>query len=146
MVLHQMSSSQLETAGRDQNTVHRTGSGRHQLQQRVVCLLGELQLCGCAAACLVWLPLSLGRRHLCTHFRLTLSIVLTCDCSPLHLQQLREVLHKRLNMKNPHKVWLATHLCEAILEKCSDVVGPIRSDIYQVHAKAESQKPSTRSP
>lgn len=52
--------------------------------------------------------------------------------SPSHAQQLRDVLHKRLNMKNPHKVWLATHLAEAILEKCSDVVGPIRSDIYQV--------------
>lgn len=53
----------------------------------------------------------------------------------LHLlpQQVRDVLHKRMFMKNPHKVWLATHLAEDILHKCPDTIGPIRSDIYQVH-------------
>ena len=49
-------------------------------------------------------------------------------------QQVRDVLHKRMNMKNPHKVWLATHLADDILKKCSDTIGPIKSDIYQVTA------------
>lgn len=53
-------------------------------------------------------------------------------CAALWLQQVRDVLHKRMNMKNPHKVWLATHLAEDILKKCTDTIGPIRSDIYQV--------------
>jgi hypothetical protein len=48
------------------------------------------------------------------------------------LQQVRDVLHKRMNMKNPHKVWLATHLADDILKKCPDTIGPIKSDIYQV--------------
>lgn len=50
------------------------------------------------------------------------------------LQQVRDVLHKRMNMKNPHKVWLATHLADDILKKCPDTIGPIKSDIYQVTA------------
>ena len=29
-------------------------------------------------------------------------------------QELRDALHKRMNMKNPHKVWLATYLAEAV--------------------------------
>lgn len=37
-----------------------------------------------------------------------------------------------MNMKNPHKVWLATHLADDILKNCSDTIGPIRSEIYQV--------------
>ena len=57
----------------------------------------------------------------------------TSDTPPtLTLQQVRDVLHKRMNMKNPHKVWLATHLADDILKKCPDTIGPIKSDIYQV--------------
>jgi hypothetical protein len=55
------------------------------------------------------------------------------------LQQVRDVLHKRMNMKNPHKVWLATHLADDILKKCPDTIGPIKSDIYQVICLARIQ-------
>lgn len=46
-------------------------------------------------------------------------------------QQMRDILHKRLTVKNPHKVWLATVLTDKVLKDCADVIAPVRSDLFQ---------------
>jgi hypothetical protein len=52
-----------------------------------------------------------------------LSSSLRSSCTPLHDQEVIQLLKDRLSQNNPRKQWLALQLVELVLESCKDTLG-----------------------